>query len=109
MAKKKITDKQYYKFWGAIAIIGIILIAWSLYRQRLVNEFPPLYYCEQDSDCLTSCGPEIGRGSCYNKAFVGPGNPPDNVCCLCENCQPCVTCECISNVCVTKDAEGNCC
>ena len=69
----------------------------------------PSNYCQTDNDCVTSCGEKIGRGSCYNKAFVTPDNPPDNTCCICENCQPCITCECIDNVCTSKATGGTCC
>ncbi|MFH1749703.1 MAG: META domain-containing protein, partial [bacterium] len=31
-------------------------------------------YCETSDDCVTSCGPKIGRGNCYNKSHVTPFN-----------------------------------
>lgn len=66
-------------------------------------------YCESASDCVTSCGREIGRGSCYNKAYTTEDNPIDNVCCFCENCAQCMSCECIDNTCTARPTQNACC
>ena len=68
-----------------------------------------LKYCDTDDDCLTSCGEEIGRGECFNKKYISFDNPPDNICCACENCNPCYRCTCDNNICTPVRTAGDCC
>ena len=97
---------------GLILIIVILVLSGGLIflnEHGLITKSDDLKYCESDDDCITSCGREIGRGSCYNKAFVEPNNPPDNTCCRCEDCRPCITCKCIYNTCMPEKTGGTCC
>ena len=99
-------------FLVIVVIVVSVLATYMVFVRKLYTPHSVTYnlkYCETDDDCLTSCGGEVGRGSCYNKAYVDPDNPPDKTCCLCEICLSCITCECIDNICTAKSAEGNCC
>lgn len=65
--------------------------------------------CGSDDDCRTSCDKKIGRGNCYNKEYLYDYGKPDDVCCYCRDCRPCITCECIDNTCTPKPLENQSC
>lgn len=85
----KITDKKYYKFWGAIVIIGIILILWGLYGKSDAYVNPN--YCTVHSDCvINGC-----RCSAVNKHHYTACPPNANVCAFeVEQCAKCINNEC---------------
>ena len=85
------------------------LSACNKQNNSLININLDKKYCEFDDDCVTSCGGEEGRGDCFNKKFVSFNNPPDNICCACENCAPCYTCACEDNVCTSEKSINSCC
>jgi len=89
----------------SLVIVAIILIGMLI----VSNRDAILKYCDTADDCATSCGGKIGRGSCYNKAFVNPHNPPDDTCCFCEDCRQCVKCECIEHKCTPVPTGDTCC
>ena len=91
-----------------LSIILFILIATIIYFSndrkdpKLVS---PEKYCEEDKDCITSCGSSIGKGNCFNIRYVKINgsairSPLDDTCCGCDYVQY-NHCECQNNQCKT--------
>ena len=76
------------------------------------TEISPEKHCEQDSDCLTSCGNPVGHGGCFNKEYVQRFNltgfinsPIDGTCCGCAMTTGNVECLCQDNKCYGRELK----
>jgi len=99
----------YKLLLGLVLVMGVLVS--GCVEQSIVDfgDIPPEKYCENDDDCLTSCGTVVGPGSCYNKEYVQKfnfsdptNNSIDETCCECDYFEP-HSCFCMNNYCTINE------